>query len=129
MIVSVYAYTHAQIIKRADAMLDSAASWLLLRTWVEVAEAVFVVLSIVGQHYNSERNKVGFYYWGSGNAIAIVLFIAIGRWLTAMLYTYFLWKCITGVRRWTQIENEQDHRAKLPANAESGAAERECTPA
>jgi len=102
-------------------MLDLVLDWMAQRTMLEAFEAVFVVLSMIGQHFNSEQNKVGFYYWGAGNVIAIGVFVVSGRWLTAALYCYFLWKCITGVIRWSAIAKASPAQAGTGLDASRSA--------
>jgi nicotinamide riboside transporter PnuC len=102
-------------------MDDVLREWLLQRTWVDVAEAVFVLMSIVGQHFISEQNKAGFYYWGAGNIVAIGMFAFTGRWLTACLYLHFLWKCRTGVSKWSQLQASRPPACRCQAQFESSS--------
>lgn len=89
--------------------LHTLAEWFSQRTLLDAAEAVFVALSIAGQHFISDRDKKGFYFWGVGNVIAVVMFGVLGRWMTALLYVYFLWKCVTGIAKWSQLQANDGH--------------------
>jgi nicotinamide riboside transporter PnuC len=102
-------------------MYEAITIWLATRTAVDLAEAVFVGFSVVGQHFISERDKAGFYYWGVGNVVAIGTFAYTGRWLTAGLYVYFLVKCVTGLRSWHRLQliESESMRAALAAHSQS----------
>ena len=69
-----------------------------------IAELIFVVLSIIGQEFNSRRKRQGFYYWLAGNVIGCATFVALDRWLMAALYFYFAGKCVEGLWRWGRLE-------------------------
>lgn len=75
-------------------------------TWQDGAEAIFVGMSVVGQHYISQRRSVGFWFWLFGNVVALFLFASLGRWPTVGLYLYFTWKCISGIRTWKSLEEQ-----------------------
>jgi len=84
---------------------ESVASWWLNAGWEEALEAFFVAMSVIGQHHIAKRQVKGFYFWIAGNLAALVLFVSIGRWVTAVLYVYFLVMSLRGVRLWKALDH------------------------
>jgi nicotinamide riboside transporter PnuC len=70
----------------------------------DVTELIFVGLSVVGQHFISNRDRRGFYFWIMANLMAIVLFVGLQRYPTVVLYTYFLYASSMGLVRWRRAE-------------------------
>lgn len=92
-------------------------SWFSRQTWQDAAEAVFVGMSVVGQHYISQRRSAGFWFWLFGNVVALFLFASLGRWPTVGLYAYFTWKCISGIRTWKTLDTVSNtHEAQTPSS-------------
>ena len=60
---------------------------------------------VIGQHHIAKRQVKGFYFWIAGNLAALVLFVSIGRWVTAVLYVYFLVMSLRGVRLWKALDH------------------------
>ena len=63
-----------------------------------------MLMSVIGQHHISQRRVQGFYFWIVGNVAALILFMALGRWMTCMLYVYFLYKSVQGVIVWRRLD-------------------------
>ncbi len=82
--------------------------WVESMTWVDVMEFFFVTMSMVGQHYISQRNPRGFGFWIAGNVAALVMFVALGRWMTTLLYVYFLYMCFKGLVTWRKLDANTD---------------------
>ena len=87
-----------------NAIYQHVLEWISNAGWVEAAEAFFVGMSIVGQHFIARRQAQGFYFWIVGNVVALALFASLGRWMTVALYAYFLWKAIEGIRVWRVLD-------------------------
>lgn len=97
-------------------VMQHVNGWLQTRTWVDYGELFFVLMSIVGQHYIAARKLKGFYFWLAGNIVAVLVWTIVGRIPTALLYCYFTYKCVTGVRTWRKLEEPAVHSpAALPA--------------
>lgn len=75
-------------------------------TPVNLLEAAFVILSIIGNEFIVRRDRRGFHFWLAGNVIAVVMSISLGRWMSAMLYAYFIVKTIQGSARWRELEQQ-----------------------
>lgn len=82
-------------------------AWLAAAGWQEAAEVFFVLMSMLGQHFNSRREIRGFYFWVAANLSALVLFASLGRWLTCALQGYFLYKSVQGIRAWSELERRE----------------------
>lgn len=104
-------------------VFDHAAQWLASRTWLDVAEMYFVLMSVIGQHFISHRQRKGFYFWLAGNVVAVVIWTMSQRYPTALLYCYFTYKCLTGVRNWGELDARSDGARRVPiaAGSASGA--------
>jgi nicotinamide riboside transporter PnuC len=98
----------------ADA-LQPALDWVLTRTAADWAELFFVLMSVVGQHFISQRKSSGFAFWLAGNLVAIALFATLGRIPTTALYMYFTYKCITGWLHWRKLEQSAQCPGVAPA--------------
>jgi nicotinamide mononucleotide transporter len=89
--------------------------WVAATTWVDATEFFFVTMSVVGQHFISQRNPRGFAFWIAGNVAALVMFCALQRWMTTMLYLYFLFMCFKGLTTWRKLDAGTDaHRGAAP---------------
>jgi nicotinamide riboside transporter PnuC len=101
--------------------MQLAGSWLAGRTLLDWAEIFFVVMSIIGQHYNSARRRVGFWFWLAGNVTAVPVWVLAGRYPTALLYVYFSYKCIVGLVVWRRLDDGENvpacERSAAPAIA------------
>lgn len=100
-----------------DSLYQALAGWLAGAGWIDAAEAFFVTMSIVGQHFIARRQARGFYFWIAGNLVALVLFSSLGRWMTVALYVYFLWKSIEGIRVWRMLEGGDSPSGKVMSSA------------
>lgn len=78
--------------------------WWMGATWRDGLEVLFVLMSVVGQHFIARRRLAGFYFWIIGSLAAMVVFTALERWPTVLLHAYFLLNCIYGVRAWRKLE-------------------------
>lgn len=85
-------------------VVQHAFDWMLARSAADYAEMFFVFMSVVGQHYISQRKSMGFCFWLTGNLVAVALFASLGRIPTTILYIYFTYKCVTGWRHWRKLE-------------------------
>lgn len=99
-------------------MSDALVARLIGASWKDGLEVFFVLMSIVGQHHISQRRVAGFYFWIVGNVAALFLFFAIERWVTCLLYVYFLYKSFQGVRVWRALDSAvpaaQPQAARVP---------------
>lgn len=93
------------------ALSGSLAAWLSSAGWEEGLEVFFVTMSVIGQHHIAKRQVQGFYFWIAGNVAALVLFVSIGRWVTATLYVYFLAMSLRGVWLWKSLDQASSVRA------------------
>lgn len=84
--------------------VDAIMAWAQTLGWTDLVEFFFVCMSIVGQHFIAKRQSRGFYFWIAGNLAALVMFATLQRWMTFMLYVYFTWKSIEGVRTWRRLD-------------------------
>ncbi len=97
-----------------SAAAPAIQDWIGSISWIDAAEFFFVTMSVVGQHFISQRNPRGFAYWIAGNVAALIMFVALGRWMTVLLYCYFLWMCFKGLATWRKLDarsNEDGHAA------------------
>lgn len=101
-----------------ETLLSVASAKAQHMTRADMLEVVFVGLSVIGQHFIAKRDKRGFYFWLVANGLAIVLFLALERYPTVMLYCYFLYSSFAGLVRWTVAEDDEA-RARQRQPAES----------
>ncbi len=91
------------------------AQWWESLTLINFAELAFALLSVLGQHFNSNRDKRGFVFWVVGNLLACAMFGYQGRWVMAALYAYFLLQSVRGFALWARHERVERSRAPLGA--------------
>lgn len=101
-----------------------ASSPLFTTPWFAVStlnllEAVFVILSIIGQEFIVRRDRRCFQFWIVGNIVGIVLNAVIGHWMSCVLYAYFTVKSVQGNANWQALE-----RAALSSTASVAAVPR-----
>lgn len=89
-------------------------------TWTVVLEAMFLLLSVVGQELNVRQNVQGFAFWLASNMVGIVMFAMQSRWLMVGVYIYFAINCVRGFIRWR-------HLASLRQAAQFAGRPREAT--
>ncbi len=87
-------------------LLQSTLAWASTLKWIDAVEAVFVSLSMIGQHFNAKRDARGFHFWIVSNVGALVMFASLGRWMTCVLYLYYTYKCWEGIRTWKTLEQQ-----------------------
>lgn len=87
-------------------------AWVGALNWIDVTEFFFVAMSIIGQHFISQRNPRGFGFWIVGNVAALFMFVALGRWMTAVLYIYFLYMCFKGLVTWRRLDASASETSK-----------------
>lgn len=85
-------------------LLSAALAWLAQRTFMDVAELFFVVMTIAGQRLNASRDVRGYYFWVTSNICGVILFLALGRWMTAALYAWLGYECVRGIVTWRRLE-------------------------
>lgn len=88
----------------ATSMHDAFWRWWMDADWKDGLEAFFVLMSVIGQHFIAQRKVAGFFFWIVGNVAALILFAALGRWLTCLLYVYFLLASLHGVKTWKVLD-------------------------
>jgi nicotinamide riboside transporter PnuC len=103
-------------------IISFGAEWLASRTWIDWGEIFFIVMSVIGQHFISARNSKGFVFWLAGNLVAIPVFAFAGRVPTALLYCYFLYKCVSGILTWRRLERGDAGQVAAPVIPELATA-------
>lgn len=102
--------------------LAGLGAYLATLSWLDALEAFFVAMSVIGQHFISQRDERGFIFWIASNIAALVFFAALGRWMTFTLYLYFLCMCVKGFVTWRQIrESEKVGNAPPTVNTNTEA--------
>lgn len=89
--------------------LVTLEQWWTGASWQDGLEVLFVLMSVMGQHFIARRRLTGFYFWIVGSLAAMLVFSTLGRWPTVLLHAYFFLNCIYGVRSWRRLESETLH--------------------
>jgi hypothetical protein len=61
---------------------------------------ILTVIALIGAYFNSQQNKVGFYYWVVSNTGFAVYNAFIGEIAMCLLFTVYLGITINGIRKW-----------------------------
>ena len=77
-------------------------------TQANLLEFFFVGLSVIGQEFIVRRNRRGFFFFIAGNLVAVVMFSIMGRWMSVLLYLYFIAKSMQAIRHWRVLEDEDE---------------------
>ncbi|MEO8136732.1 MAG: nicotinamide mononucleotide transporter [Betaproteobacteria bacterium] len=93
-------------------------------TPTNVLEALFVTFSIIGQEFIVRRDRRGFRFFIVGNVIAIVMFLALGRWMSCVLYVYFIVKSVQGSANWRNLEQQASQVISHASGGAPGVAAR-----
>jgi len=62
---------------------------------------ILTAIALVGAYYNSNANKVGFWYWVVSNTGFCLYNASIGEWAMSLLFLAYLGITINGIRKWS----------------------------
>ncbi len=76
-------------------------------SWLEGTEMFFLLMVILGQHLIAKRDKRGFMFWIASNFAAIIVMLALERWIMVVLYLYLMYSSFVGFVTWSVMERKQ----------------------